>query len=87
MGYSLRSEKQNGQGFFLLDKDGTRAAKVRYRTEGSNTVVVEHTEVMPDYRGTEAGRTVVEKIINYAKGENLDLKSECSYFSHQRDKM
>ncbi len=86
MDFTLSTSHENGQNEFELKQDNKIAAVVKYRKD-KDALVVEHTEVMPDFRGTPAGFTVVEKVKDYAEKNQLNLKSECGYFSHQLSKL
>ncbi|WP_417588513.1 GNAT family N-acetyltransferase [Owenweeksia hongkongensis] len=86
MEFTLNDSHENGQNKFELKQGNKTAAVVKYRKDES-TLTVEHTEVMPDFRGTPAGRTIVEKVKSYTDENKLNLKSACSYFSHQLSKL
>lgn len=86
MDFTLSTSHENGQKEFELKQDNKIAAVVKYRKD-ADTLIVEHTEVLADFRGTPAGRTIVEKVKSYTEENKLNLKSECSYFSHQLTKL
>lgn len=88
MEFSIKQDKQdNSRGMFYLERAQEKVASVEYRMENDNNLVVEYTEVVPSFRGTGAGKQIVDKILRFVESENLDLKSECDYFSKQWDKM
>ncbi len=86
MNYTLSDSHENGQNKFELKENSNTAAVVEY-TKANDVLTVLHTEVLPEYRGTPAGFSIVEKVKAYAEKNQLNLQSECGYFSHQLDKI
>lgn len=87
MEFGIKQKSEGNKGRFYLEKGAQGVAHVDYRMEDDQTLVVERTEVIPSFRGTKVGRQLVDKILSLAESENLKIKSECSYFSHQMEKM
>lgn len=88
MEFSIKQRKQDpAKGQFYLAKGQEAVAHCNYRMENDNTLVIEHTEIIPSARGSGVGKELVDDILRFAESENLKLRSECDYFSHQWDKM
>lgn len=88
MEFSIEQNKSdNSKGKFYLEKAQEKVAHCEYRVEGEKELVIEHTEVVPSFRGTGIGQQLVDKVIRFSESENMPLKSECSYFSKQWEKM
>lgn len=54
-------------------------AFIDYRMENNDTLVIEHTEVKPDFRGEGLGKELVNKVVEFTQQQGWDLKSECGY--------
>lgn len=88
MEFSIKhTSKDAKKGKFYLEKAHEKVAHSEYRMEDDNTIVIERTEVIPSFQGTGTGKQLVDKVLRFSESENMKLKSECEYFSHQWEKM
>jgi predicted GNAT family acetyltransferase len=67
-----------GQGRFELYLDGDQAGFLEYHRYG-NEIALLHTEVDQRFRGQGIGGSLVECVLDKAKGEGLAVLPFCSY--------
>ncbi|TDM00707.1 GNAT family N-acetyltransferase [Macrococcus carouselicus] len=66
--------KQAGNRFYIDDK-----AEITFYPEGEKTIVINHTFVDPSLRGQGIAKQLVDKVIDYARENNLVIVPLCSY--------
>ena len=67
------------RGLFEAKEDGRSAGEIIYSKAGENQLVIEHTEVDPEFQGQGVGKKLVHKVAEYARENNLKIVPECSY--------
>ena len=72
-------DRQGARGELYLERDGARAARLTYRREGDDTVILLHTEVGEVLRGQGAGKRLVEEAVRWARAENLKIVPRCPF--------
>ncbi|MBM7693937.1 putative GNAT family acetyltransferase [Peribacillus deserti] len=77
-------EIKKGNNEFFMDKEGEKAAVIQWVPEGKNLngrqlITIHHTEVGSQLKGQGAGRALVEKVVEYARKENLSVRATCSF--------
>ncbi|MFZ1865163.1 MAG: GNAT family N-acetyltransferase [Polyangiales bacterium] len=63
----------------LIDDAGRELGEMRYRREGKDLVVIEHTEVDPSLRGKHGGRRFFEGMVAWARDTGTKIRSECPF--------
>jgi uncharacterized protein len=72
-------ERHGTGGELFIERDGLRAARLIYRREGSNKVVLVHTEVGEAMRGQGAGLRLVKEAVRWARAEQLEIVPRCPF--------
>ncbi len=75
----IENNSSTGSGHFEAKENERRAGKMTYKKEGENTIIIDHTEVDPQYQGKGIGKQMVDKAAEYARENNLKIKAQCSY--------
>jgi hypothetical protein len=63
----------------LIDDADRELGEMRYRREGKDLVVIEHTEVDPSLRGKHGGRRFFEAMVAWARDTGTKIRSECPF--------
>ena len=63
----------------LKDRAGNQLGHMRFRREGEDVIVIEHTEVDTSLRGQQGGRRFFDKLIDWSRKRGLRIKSECPF--------
>jgi predicted GNAT family acetyltransferase len=77
---SIRHQRADNRGEFVMERDGVRVGELTYSLAGSRMTVL-HTEVSPAMRGSGAAAKLLESAVQLARTENLKVASRCSYAS------
>jgi predicted GNAT family acetyltransferase len=73
-----RSENGNRGEFFIKKNDG-QLALMTYKKSGDDKIVIDHTEVDPNYRGKGLGEDLVAAGVEYARENNLKIVAACPF--------
>lgn len=65
-----------GGGFYLFDND-TKIGEITFRKRREDAISINHTYVLKEFEGKGYGRKLVDKVIQYAKENNLSLSATC----------
>ncbi|GGB10746.1 N-acetyltransferase [Macrococcus hajekii] len=66
--------QQSGNRFYIDDK-----AEITFYTQDTDTIVINHTFVDPSLRGQGIAKQLVDKVVDYARENNLVIVPACSY--------
>lgn len=75
----IQRQEHRRKGAFFIDEDGQWVAELTYLRTGENTIVIDHTEVDPKFRGEEIGKDLVAAAVAYARENGLKIKPLCPY--------
>ena len=82
----ISHERDGHRGVFLVEKDGKRRAELTYTVAGSR-VILDHTTVDDELRGTGAGKQLVNAAVEWARAENRKLMPLCPFARSVFDKI
>lgn len=75
----IKNSNSEARGIFTAVDDEKRAGEMTYSIKDEKNVVIEHTEVDPEYQGKGVGKKLVEEAANFARKNNLKITPECTY--------
>lgn len=78
-------EAQGHRGAFTIESEGKRLAELTYTVAGSR-VILDHTTVEDELRGTGAGRELVRAAVEWARANHRRLMPLCPYARSVFDK-
>ena len=78
-------EEQGHRGAFTIEIEGKRLAELTYTVAGSR-VILDHTTVEDELRGTGAGRELVRAAVEWARANHRRLMPLCPYARSVFDK-
>ena len=61
-------------------------AKMTYTWSGTNTFIIDHTEVNPDFKGQSVGKKMLLEAVKYARENNFKIIPNCSFAKSIFDK-
>lgn len=71
---------QTGKGGeFVVEENGNRAAEMAYTNAGEKLIIIDHTFVEHDFRGSGIAKDLVAEGIKYARENNLKVIPLCPY--------
>lgn len=74
----MEHNKSEGRGIFTLTEEGKKAGEMTYSRRDKN-IVLEHTEVGPNFQGKGIGKKLIKEAVDYARENDLKIIPECSY--------
>ncbi|MDR3714593.1 MAG: GNAT family N-acetyltransferase [Puia sp.] len=75
----LQHDHTQRGGQFYLGSAEAPTAKLVYRMAGPHKMIIDHTEVSPDYRSQGVGRALVSAAVQYARSNGIKIKPICPY--------
>ena len=78
--------EQGDNKFFVGGDEENPLAEIIYRLSEDKQLVVEHTYVADELRGEGVAGKLVEKVVDYARGNGFKIRSECSYAKSKLEK-
>lgn len=75
----IQRQEHGRKGAFFIDEDGEWVAELTYVRTGEKTIVIDHTEVDPKFRGEHIGEDLVEAAVAFARENGLKIRPLCPY--------
>jgi predicted GNAT family acetyltransferase len=82
----IRHEMSGHKGAFFIERDGKRLAESTYSVAGDTRIIIDHTEVSDELRGTGAGARLVEAAVQWARAEGKKIVPLCPFAKSVFDK-
>lgn len=84
----MKIEHSNNEhkGFFKAVEEDTAAGKMTYAWAGSNKIIIDHTEVNPDFKGKGIGNQMLMAAVDYARKNKLKIVPLCPFAKSVFDK-
>ncbi|WP_299670295.1 GNAT family N-acetyltransferase [uncultured Polaribacter sp.] len=77
MEISLKERDNKG---FAMAREGTkRAWMMTYSIAGENHIIIDHTEVDPEFKGKNIGKQLLYKIVEMAREKNIKITPLCPF--------
>lgn len=85
---NIQHKSGDTKGEFFIEKDGEVKARMTYSKLGSTQIIIDHTEVSDELRGSDTGKRLVKYGIDYAREHNLKVIPLCPFAKSviERDK-
>ncbi|MFJ7937271.1 GNAT family N-acetyltransferase [Peribacillus sp. NPDC096622] len=77
---------KKGESSFFVEESGEKLAEITFFKSGDEEITVDHTVVSDKLRGQKVGNSLVEKVIGFAREENLKIVPVCSFVQKQFEK-
>ncbi|MEO6948224.1 MAG: GNAT family N-acetyltransferase [Ginsengibacter sp.] len=75
----------NGEGAFIIKHENKQAGEMIFQLSGTE-MIVNHTEVDPQFEGKGLAKKMFLKMIKYARENKLKVVANCSYVQAQIQK-
>lgn len=81
MKFNHRIEDHKGYFEFIDEVDGKAqtVAYVSYSKAGDDKIIIDHTDVRPNYKGQDLGRQLVMKVVEYAREKQIKVFPICPF--------
>lgn len=71
-------ENQTG-GYVIARENEKRAGAMTYSVAGEELIIIDHTEVEPEYNGKNVGLQMLHKIVDMARENSLKIIPLCPF--------
>ena len=71
--------KQGNQEFFIGENEAHAIGRITYEIESDDIIIANHTFVSPDHRGKNLAKLLLDKLVEFARENNLKIRPQCSY--------
>ena len=75
----IELKKDENKGFALATENGKTAGKMTYSIASDDFIIIDHTEVEPDFKGKGVGKQLLYKIVEMAREKNLKILPLCPF--------
>lgn len=74
------------KGAFKAFENGIQTGQITYSWAGSDRIILDHTEVNPEFRGQKVGNEIMMAIVEFARKSNLKIIPLCPFTKSVFDK-
>ena len=75
----LQAETETKGSFYIESTDGVRMAEMTYSKAGDDRIIIDHTEVNPDYKSEGLGEKLVLRAVETARKKDLKIIPLCRF--------
>ena len=80
--------KEDGsKGYAIAQKNNERAGMMSFSKAGTDTIIIDHTEVEPEYNGKGVGKQMLFKIVEMARDKNIKIIPLCPFAANMFKKI
>ncbi len=80
MDFNIEQKDSETKGsFFIKDSEGKKIAEMTYSWAGTDRIIIDHTEVSEQLRGTGAGKALVYKSVDFAREKHISIIPLCPF--------
>lgn len=82
----IQLEEFDHKGRAFVKENGVTKAEMTFSKAGTTMLIVDHTDVSEDLRGTGVGKLLLHKIVDFARTNELKILPLCPYAKSVFDK-
>ena len=75
----ILQKEANRKGTFIAYVHKTEAGKMTYTWAGDSKLIIDHTEVQPEFNGQGVGKKMLMKAIKMAREKNVKIMPLCPF--------
>lgn len=79
-------ERNEIKGVFIAEDNEKTAGKMTYSQAGTNKIIIDHTEVHPEFKGKGVGKELVYAAVAYAREHDIKIMPLCPFAKATFDK-
>lgn len=82
----IKQVNEETKGAFKGFVNDIQAGEITYSWAGSSRIILDHTEVNPDFRGQQVGKKILMSIVEFARKSNIKIIPLCPFAKSVFDK-
>lgn len=75
----IHKKEDESKGSLYIENNGEKKAEMFYTKAGPDRIIINHTEVKPDFKGNGAGLALVTEAVKQARENKISIIPLCSY--------
>ncbi|MEP0273960.1 GNAT family N-acetyltransferase [Ekhidna sp.] len=79
MSYEVKNQESDTKGSYYVEIDGKRVAEMTYSVAGTDRIIIDHTDVSDEYRGSGMGEKLVIKAVEDARKKGISIVPLCPF--------
>jgi predicted GNAT family acetyltransferase len=76
---NIHHTENESKGYFSATTGGTEAGRMTYSRAGAEKIIIDHTEVNPQFKGQSVGKQMVLAAVEYARDQNIRIIPLCPF--------
>ncbi len=77
---------RESKGFFKASEEGKEAGRMTYSWVNDDRIIIDHTEVNPEFRGKSVGNLMVQAAVDFARKAGIKIIPLCPFAKSVFDK-
>jgi len=82
----IEQVNESNKGYFKAIDTNTEAGLMTYSWAGTDKIIIDHTEVNPDFKGQNVGKNMVLEAVAFARKSNIKILPLCPFAKSVFDK-
>lgn len=70
---------RDSKGFFKASDGGKQAGRMTYSWAGEDRIIIDHTEVNPEFKGKGVGKEMVLAAVDFAREKKISIIPLCRF--------
>ena len=75
----IKQINNESKGYFVATENDTETGKITYTWAGNQKMIIDHTEVNPEYKGKNVGKQLLMEVITYARNNHVKIIPLCPF--------
>ncbi|WP_046755996.1 GNAT family N-acetyltransferase [Kordia jejudonensis] len=71
--------ERDNKGFAMVRENNKRAGVMTYSRASEELIIIDHTEVEPEFKGKSIGKKLLYKIVEMARENNIKILPLCPF--------
>ena len=80
-------KERDSKGFAMAREDDKRAGMMTYSIAGPELIIIDHTEVEPEFNGKGVGKQMLYKIVEMAREKSIKIIPLCPFAAKMFQKL
>ncbi len=75
----IQQFNEDKKGYFKAEENGLEAGRMTYTWAGTQLLIIDHTEVNPDFAGQGVGQKMVMEAVRFAREKQIKILPLCPF--------
>lgn len=75
----IKIKEKDGKGYALANQEGTQAGMMSFNRPNNQFIIIDHTEVEEEFRGSDVGKQMLFKLVDMAREQDFKIFPLCPF--------